>query len=254
MGDNFSFLDPTTWWGDSSPVDTQPVEPTSDVFNQDYGNSSNTGVFPDGSGGYTDINGNAVDSTGQPIQYDSNGSQIDSNGNIVNKAGAYQPSSQDQTVGYDQNGNPVDANGNPIQQQNQQQQQRQYGQQQGGQQRQQGGVLSSLFGGGNNNQQGGDSSSGLLGTLGMLAAGAGAGYLLSNLLGNKASGGAGTVNPVNIPQGNLQFTQLANPGVNPGYAMGQPVAPATPTSSTLGQLIAPTAIPTINPVNQTLTR
>ena len=144
MGDNFSFLDPTTWWGDSSPVDTQPVEPTSDVFNQDYGTSSNTGVFPDGNGGYTDINGNAVDSTGQPIQYDSNGNQIDSNGNIVNQASPYQYTNQDQNIapgGYDANGNPLDANGNPMspQQQQQYQTRQQYNQQQGQQRQQQGG-------------------------------------------------------------------------------------------------------------------
>ena len=251
MGDLFNTDSWFTGWGDTTPVAPDNTDSTNtDTFNTDSSNydySNNSQVYPDGYGGYTDINGNQVDSTGQPISYDSNGNQIDSNGNIINQASPYDYTSQDQTIapgGYDANGNPLDANGNPMspQQQQQYQTRQQYNQQQGQQRQQQGGgsMLGNLVGGG---------GSSLLGTLGGLALVGGAGYLLSQLLSHKSSGGAGTVNPVNIPQGNLQYNQLASPGTNPGYSMGQPVAPAQPVPSSLTSAPNVSAIPTLNPTN-----
>jgi hypothetical protein len=268
MGDNFSFLDPTTWWGDSSPVDSGPVAPT-DTTSTDtsstsnYGYSTNTGVYPDPNSptGYSDINGNQVDSTGQPVNYDSNGNLVDSNGNIIQKATPYQPSPQDSTTVSNPDGSTTTTYSNgqqfttpPLSQQQAIAQQTGGVQQPGqpGQQRQ-GGLMNTLFGGGNQQDTSGGSS-GLLGTLGMLAAGAGAGYLLSNMLGNKSSTGTASVTPAHaatIAPSNLQYTQLAAPGVNPGYAMGQPVAPAQPLSNNL-LVTAPPVTQTINP--QTLMR
>jgi hypothetical protein len=162
--------------------------------------------------------------------------------------------SNDQTIspgGYDANGNPLDVNGNPIPpgqqggQRTGQQGGQQPGQQQPGQQNK--GLLGGLLGG-NNTTDNSSGGSGLLGTLGMLAAGAGAGYLLSNLLSNKSSTGTATVAPAQaatIAPGNLQFNKLASPApitVNPISAQ----TPG-PMPTNLGQLISPTNIQTINP-------
>ena len=239
-----------TDWGDNTPVAPD---------NTDYGYtpSTDTGVYPDGSGGYTDINGNQVDSTGQPITYGTNGDQYDSNGNIINKATPYQMTPTDQTItpgGYDANGNPLDVNGNPMQPGQQQPGQQQPGQQQPGQQpRQQPGVNNQNGNGGGNNQNGsGSSFSDMLGTLGGLALVGGVGALLSHYLGGKAVDNAAQVNPVNIPTGNYTpGAKLNTPTTNPGSQMGQPVAPVQPMTSNLTAGPNLSAIPTINP--QTLT-
>jgi hypothetical protein len=231
---NYGVTDPSSW-GDQSPI-----APTN--------TSSDSGVYPDPGSptGYSDINGNQVDSTGQPVNYDSSGQLIDSNGNVIGQAGAYQTGPNDQTItpgGTDANGNPLDANGNPIQPGTQQPGAQQPGQKTGTQQpgTQNKGVLGNLLG--NNNTTDTSGGSGLLGTLGMLAAGAGAGYLLSNLLSNKASTGTATVAPAHaatIAQGNLSWSPLASSGPNPGLQMGKPAqmpgqAPApTPVAPTNG--------------------
>ena len=225
--------DNSTSWGDTTPTDT------------------NSQVYPDPGSptGYSDINGNQVDSTGQPVNYDSSGQLIDSNGNVIGKAGPYQAGPNDQTItpgGYDAQGNPLDANGNPIQPGAQQPGAQQPGAQQPGQKTgtQNKGVLGNLLG--NNNTTDTSGSSGLLGTLGMLAAGAGAGYLLNNLLSNKSSTGTASVAPAHaatIAPSNLSYNTLATPApitVNPIGAA--PVAPAT----NLGQF-NPGALQTINP-------
>jgi len=71
------------------------------------------------------------------------------------------------------------------------------------------------------------------------------------MLGNKASsGGSSSVAPAQaatIAPSNLTSTPLASPGINPGYAMGQPVAQAQPLPSNLGNLPTPSQIQTINP-------
>jgi hypothetical protein len=95
--------------------------------------------------------------------------------------------------------------------------------------------LGGLLGGGGTGQGGG---SDLFGTLGALALGGGLGYLLSNVLSNKSSqAAAGAPSPISMPGSNLGTPQkLASGGVNPGYAMGQPVAPAMNLSSNLGKI------------------
>lgn len=249
-GSSVTVSDPGSSWGDATPI--APTWDTSSDSSGSYDNGygGSTQVYPDPGSptGYSDINGNQVDSTGQPVNYDSSGQLIDSNGNVIQEAGTYQPSSQDQTItpgGYDSNGNPLDANGNPIQRG------QQGGTQQGGSQNK--GILSSLTGGNSSDSSGG---SGLLGTLGMLAAGAGAGYLLSNLLSNKSSSGTSSVAPAHaadIAQGNLTNTPLASSGTNPGYAMGAPVAPPKLLNTGLGHLTSPGSIQTINPQTMTPT-
>jgi hypothetical protein len=247
-GSSVTVNDPGTSWGD-----TTPVAPT------DTSSSTSSGVYPDPGSPtcYSDINGTQVDSTGQPVQYDSSGQLIDSNGNVIQKAGTYEPSSADSTTTTDANGNTVttnsdgsttttnangstttkDANGNVIS-----------NTPASSSGKSSGGLLSNLLGGSSSSNGSSDSSSGLLGTLGMLAAGAGAGYLLSNLLSNKSSTGTATVAPAQaatIAPGNLQFNKLASPApitVNPISAQ----TPG-PMPTNLGQLIIPTNIQTINP-------
>ena len=109
-----------------------------------------------------------------------------------------------------------------------------------------GGLLGSLFGGGGTS---GTPSGGsdLFGSLGALALGGGLGYLLSNVLSSKSNPSGGAPTPITMPGSNLSAAPtLVNPGVNPGYAMGQPVAPAQGLPSNLGR-INPGPIQTINP-------
>lgn len=247
-----SWFDPGSWFGGSGGDGSSVTAPVAPVYDNStsWGDTTptdtNSQVYPDPGSptGYSDINGNQVDSTGQPVNYDSSGQLIDSNGNVIGKAGPYQAGPNDQTItpgGYDAQGNPLDANGNPIQPGTQQPGAQQPGQKTGTQNK---GVLGNLLG--NNNTTDTSGSSGLLGTLGMLAAGAGAGYLLNNLLSNKSSTGTASVAPAHaatIAPSNLSYNTLATPApitVNPIGAA--PVAPAT----NLGQF-NPGALQTINP-------
>ena len=255
-----SWFDPGSWFGGSGGDGSSVTAPVAPVYDNStsWGDTTptdtNSQIYPDPGSptGYSDINGNQVDSTGQPVNYDSSGQLIDSNGNVIGKAGPYQAGPNDQTItpgGYDAQGNPLDASGRPIQPGAQQPGAQQPGQKTGTQNK---GVLGNLLGNNNTTDTSGGGS-GLLGTLGMLAAGAGAGYLLSNLLSNKASSsGTSTVAPAHaadIAAGNLQFNKLANPGTNPGYAMGGAPGAAVPMPTNLGQLPNPGSIQTINPVN-----
>lgn len=109
-----------------------------------------------------------------------------------------------------------------------------------------GGFLGSLFGGGGKTGTTGGGSD-LFGSLGALALGGGLGYLLSNVLSNKGTPSGGAPTPITMPGSNLSAAPtLVNPGVNPGYAMGQPVAPVQGLPSNLGR-INPGPMQTINP-------
>ena len=92
--DDFTWYDPTTWWGDTSTTPVAPTDTsttptdTSATPTPTYTPSTDTGIYPDPGSptGYSDINGNMVDSTGQPVNYDNSGQLIDSNGNVIGNA------------------------------------------------------------------------------------------------------------------------------------------------------------------------
>jgi hypothetical protein len=270
--------------------DMQPIQPTYDYPVYDYNNYDSTafdqnGNYPTDNGtGFDNGSGGPVYS---PYQYPTSpggGSPYDDNGNLMpgwttdeNNNPVYTGDStyNDQT-GTTASGNnpygqtvynpdgtstyyppgstvpgqqPRTNTQQPQQPRTNTQQPQQPGQQPGQQQNK--GILGSIFGGDQTGGGNGGGGNGLLGTLGMLAAGAGVGALLSNLLGNKSNGGGGSVAPAHaatIGPGNLSYTQLANPGTNPGYAMGASSAPVTTSTSNLGRLN--TSGPYMNPIQQ----
>jgi hypothetical protein len=287
-GDYVTVGDPGQQYWDMQPITPTYDYPIYDYNNYDSTAFDQYGNYPTDNGtGYDNGSGGPVYS---PYQYPTNsygGSPYDDNGNLMpgwatdeNNNPVYTGDStyNDQT-GTTASGNnpygqtvynpdgtttyyPPGANVPGQQQpgvnrsigtqQPQASQQPRTGQQQPQQpgQQQNRGILGSIFGG---DQTGGGNggSSGLLGTLGMLAAGAGVGALLSNMLGNKASGGSGSVTPAHaasIGPGNLSYTQLANPGTNPGYAMGASSAPVSGLTTNLGRLN--TSGPYMNPIQQ----
>jgi len=235
-------------WGDQSPVYDYS---NYDYSNNDYSNYdySNDGGFDNGYGGPTEpiyqyptnpYGGAAYDEEGNLMP----GYALDENNNPVWQGSDYQGQGPEYGQQGPYYGNQPGQPGQPPRAQQPGQQR----QQQPGQQQQQQNRSGGLFGGGNN--QGGGSD--LFGTLGALALGGGLGYLLSNVLSGKSSGDAGAPpSAISMPGSNLGTpTKLASGGVNPGYAMGQPVAQAQPLQTNLGKLNPMGSMPTMPAINQ----